>query len=354
MVLTAIIKPTEACNFSCKYCYVPEDVSRSHMSLPTLEKVLDSLLAQNLDKLNIIWHGGEPLVMGAEFYKSAIEYINKNNKGTKVEYKIQTNGSLIDEEVIDLFKTNNFSVGISLDGPEAVHNTNRIYKNGKGTYNEVARGINLLKKANVNFGILTILSKTSQGHEKEIYAELLRIGAPAKINTYLPAGHGKKLEDELNLSADLYGQLLIGLYDLWSKDNSHLRLSPFEEICQSLLMGSNKICTYNDLCLSNLYISFDYKGDIFPCGRLCSIPEYNLGASSAHRLTEVLESELPQLQRRRNEDIAKRCSPCEFHAICQGGCAHDSHESSGHLFDKTPYCLGRQNLFEHIKKSLIS
>jgi len=158
--LSLIIKVVSACNLACRYC--DADIYSNHrMSLDTVSQIITKAL-DYADHVEFIWHGGEPLLMGIQFYEKVVELQKRyKREGQTIENDLQTNGTLISQEWVDFFKANDFHVGVSLDGPPEVHNANRVFRSGQGSFEQVMRGIRLLKENGVKFRVLAVI--TSKG-----------------------------------------------------------------------------------------------------------------------------------------------------------------------------------------------
>ncbi|MBU1129457.1 MAG: radical SAM protein, partial [Nanoarchaeota archaeon] len=145
--ITVIVKPTHNCNLRCKYCYIEENAEKGNMPLSLAEEAIKKV-SEFSKTSNWIWHGGEPLLMGVDFFKE-IQKIQKfyEKKGNEFYNGIQTNGTLINNEILDFIeKANDFDVGLSIDGPEKIHNRTRIYSNGKGSFKKVLKATKSIKE----------------------------------------------------------------------------------------------------------------------------------------------------------------------------------------------------------------
>ena len=161
--LSLIMKVVSTCNLACRYCDA-DIYSNRRMSLDTLSQVITKAL-NYADYVEFIWHGGEPLLMGIQFHEKAVELQKRyKREGQTIVNTLQTNGTLISQEWVDFFKANDFHVGVSLDGAPEVQNANRIFRNGQGSFEQVMRGVRLLRENGVEFGVLEI-GRASVGKE---------------------------------------------------------------------------------------------------------------------------------------------------------------------------------------------
>lgn len=174
-----IFQPTPFCNLDCKYCYLPERNSKDKMDLNVIKITLEKLVDEKLlgDSLNLLWHAGEPTVMPIDYYEKVELLIEEIiPKEVKVIHQIQTNATLLNDEWCEFFKKSNMLVGVSLDGPKHINDKNRVLRNGKGTFDQVMNGIMLLKKHNIDFSIISVLTDYSLDFPDEIYNFFIDLG----------------------------------------------------------------------------------------------------------------------------------------------------------------------------------
>jgi uncharacterized protein len=158
---TVVLQPTPFCNIACKYCYLPQRGDTSRMSLDTVRAVFREVFASGWSQpwLTVIWHAGEPLVMPVDYYEAAFASIEAlRPDGIEVRHAIQTNGMLIDTAWCELFKKWNVGIGVSIDGPRAIHDANRVTRTGRGTFDKTVAGIRLLRREQVPFHVISVLS----------------------------------------------------------------------------------------------------------------------------------------------------------------------------------------------------
>ena len=184
--ISVVIKPTLFCNESCSHCYhTPDERVRGEMSLETLDRLM-GMVASEYQAVWFIWHGGEPLLLGTDFYRRAMALQKKYAAGKRIENTIQTNGTLVTEEWCGLFTENNFLVGISLDGPQDIHDAFRLTKGGRPTFEKVMSAISMFRKTGVEFNTLSVVSSLCGKRGGEIY-RFLRDKARSRYMQFLPA-----------------------------------------------------------------------------------------------------------------------------------------------------------------------
>jgi len=169
---TIVLQPTPFCNIRCKYCYLPTRDDVSTMSLETIEttfrRVFESPYAGQ--QITVIWHAGEPLVLPVSYYETAFQAIERLRPASvMIRHSFQTNGTLVTKEWCDLMRRWNVGVGVSIDGPRDMHDSNRVTRSGKGTFDRALRGVRLLQAEGIPFHVISVLSKSALGKPRELY-----------------------------------------------------------------------------------------------------------------------------------------------------------------------------------------
>jgi uncharacterized protein len=172
-IQTIVLQPTPFCNIRCKYCYLPQRDDTSVMSLDTIkatfEKVFRSSFAS--DGITVIWHAGEPMVMPVSYYEAAFQAIEElRPSSVAIRHSFQTNGTLLTEEWCDLIRRWQIGVGVSIDGPRHLHDANRVTRSGRGTFDRAIQGVRLLKKQNIPFHVISVLSCEAIKCPEELHA----------------------------------------------------------------------------------------------------------------------------------------------------------------------------------------
>ncbi|HEY4009335.1 MAG TPA: cyclophane-forming radical SAM/SPASM peptide maturase GrrM/OscB [Acidobacteriaceae bacterium] len=176
---TIVLQPTPFCNIQCKYCYLPTRNDKSVMSLETVVATLEKVFASPYagPQITVIWHAGEPLVLPVSYYQAAFEAIERMRPASiQIRHSIQTNGTLVTNEWADLIRRWNVGVGVSIDGPQQMHDANRVTRAGKGTFDRAIRGARLLKKEGIPFHVISVLSKEALDRPEELHAFYLEEG----------------------------------------------------------------------------------------------------------------------------------------------------------------------------------
>lgn len=381
-----LAKPTGAiCNLDCKYCFF---LSKESLYPDSNFRMSDNLLdlyikqfieAQHSNEITIAWQGGEPTIMGLDFYKRAIEYVHKHQKsGQQISHTIQTNGTRLDDEWCQFFAENKFLVGLSVDGPKPMHDAYRVYKSGKGSFDSVMHGYDLLCKHQVDVNILCTIHAANAEHPLEIY-HFFRDDMYANYIQFIPIierinvqeiplaniGWGKKpgaesrplytqqgnLTTERSITADQYGRFLIAIFDEWvQKDVGSVYVQMFDVALASWI-GMHSLCVFSPTCGNAL--ALEHNGDLYSCDHYVE-PNYLLGNIQEQHMADLINS--PK-QRKFGQDkydtLPKYCHDCEVKFACYGGCPKDR-------FIKTPdgesglnyLCAGYKIFFNHINPSM--
>lgn len=281
------------------------------------DEVLQSYIQQYieyfpLNQVNFIWQGGEPTLCGLDFFKKVVELQNKYRGEKKIVNSIQTNGILINDNFAKFFKENDFLVGISIDGPEYIHDHNRVSKSGKGTYNLVIKGLECLKKREVNFNTLTVVNNTNFNKAKEVYEHLRQLGS--LYMQFIPLTGGC-----FEINAKEYGLFLNELFDVWfdSEDYQRINIQHIEQWLMALNNIKPHLCIFSKSCGDQLVI--EQNGDIYSCDHFVD-QEHRLGNILENKLIDIVFSAKQIKFSLDKENVSERCLNCKYLNLCQGGC----------------------------------
>jgi len=356
MGLTAIVKPTHNCNLRCKYCYLEDGAENGMMNKETLQNTIEQVSeASENNAAHFIWHGGEPLLAGLDFFRNAARISRKLRKeGYHISNSIQSNGTLVTKELLDFIEQEkDFYLGFSLDGPEEINDKTRVYSNGDGAFKDIFRGIRMARdrKAFIGGSAITVVNSHNLAHLNTIYDFFNKERINLKLNHIIDA------EDPiLGISPIEYATAMNKLFDRWIEDYDAIEIDPFSQIMGNLMTGKPSGCNYLKSCQEN-FVSIGPRGDIYPCGRFDGAKNYWMGnINNPGGLRKALESNVrKKIKERKLEDMAG-CKECSYVPICNGGCPHNAY-IGGDIMGKDPYCAGYKIMFKHIdekgKKELI-
>jgi uncharacterized protein len=325
-ITSLLIKPASAvCNLDCQYCFYLDREADPYKSLParrmsveTLERLVDTFLFYSYPNSVFAFQGGEPMLAGLPFFRKLVEFQKQYGRdGQNVSNALQTNAVLIDDDWCELFREYNFLLGVSIDGPEEVHDAYRFNKAGHGTWRQVMRAIETLKRNKVEFNVLCVLSQANVEKPRELYRFFGGLGID--YIQYIPLS---EFDAEGNLlpftiTPEQYGRFLTETFDLWWPDRRKVRIRFFDNLAEALAGQKPGSCTLHETCDS--YCVVEYNGDVYPCDFFVE-KDWKLGNATLDSWPEIARKQ------RRYSFAAKKtiahpeCQACEYQAICKAGC----------------------------------
>lgn len=341
--INILIKTTNQCNMRCKYCFHEKyGYSDSYLDLNVFEKTIN-MLASDYDHINIIWHGGEPLLSSLEFFENAYSICNANQGS--FSFSIQTNATLLEEKSILFFKNNNTKIGISFDG--------LCNENTRGNTELILNNISLLKKFDCNVGAILVATQRNVNNLIQEYEYFKKLEIGLKINPLFSDGAAIQ-EKDLFLNVDDYINQIILLYKYWVKDTDcRINVSNFKILTNLIVKNRSNICTFNS-CLGK-WLCLDVDGSVYPCDRLCT-SDFLLGnINNISNTVELFDNEnfknlIKKSIIRRNACIDN----CEYYKMCYGGCNANA-LLYGDLTNVTNsnFCKIQKGLIKGIKQELL-
>lgn len=361
--MTIILKPTYACNFRCKYCYLSNNtksiMSNSYFDVDFVKDIIRQIKIilenQPKKKLTLIWHGGEPLLWGIDNYRAVFSFMENELTGIDYKNSLQTNLSLINEEYIDLFLKYNVHVGFSIDGTREINDSQRVDIVGNGTFDVIMKNVALCKQKGLNVGCIIVGSKNHIGHIPELYYFLCENNLDFKFNPMFSTGEACNSTDDISTTTDEYAEMAIELFDLWYNDQEcNIKESNFEEIASNILYAKPTFCIFGRNCQDNFF-AISPTGDVMPCGRFCdiSLKEYTYGNLHEEPLFSIISRiKLSDIYKRTEYIEQSSCIRCKYFDICHGGCLHDGFLKSKDFKTKTFLCSAYKKIFNHIDMRL--
>jgi len=341
---SVMVKPIgPVCNLNCTYCYYLEkknlylDVRNFKMNDEVLEEYIKQYIdSQQVPVVSFVWQGGEPTLMGVDFYRKALKLQEKYAKGKRIENIFQTNGTLLTEEYCKLFKEHEFLIGVSVDGPEHLHDLHRKTNKGKGSFADVMKGIELLKKHKVEFNTLSVVNKEIAYYPLEVYHFLKKIGSgfiqfipiveriandakPDSISLVAPI-YGKDAQvTEWSVEPVRYGQFLSAIFDEWVRNDVGKYYVQIFDVTLANWAGERPgLCVFSETCGDAMVM--EHNGDLFTCDHFV-YPEYFLGNIMKTPLKEMAASEKQkQFGRDKRDKLPRYCFECEYRFACNGEC----------------------------------
>jgi len=311
------------CNLRCQYCfYRGDDQATPHlMGLDVLHKAIQDITSYNIQQGNrlveFIWHGGEPLLAGIQFFETVVRIQNDLQLSKAVSFvnSIQTNGTLINQEWASFFARNRFQVGVSLDGLPHLHNRYRIDVRGEGSWDLSLRGYRILKEFGINPGIIVVVHAETIPFAKEIVRYLyneVKVGSIAFSPFIDP-------DSTLGLLPLDYQKFLKEVLDVWMEiDSQDLQIREIDDFLNLSQGIQPSGCVFNGSCAS--YLSVQPNGDVYPCSRLQFKPDLLFGNLLNQGLSKILKSEGYLRFKRFVSSLPDSCRRCELSKSCNNGC----------------------------------
>lgn len=360
-----MLKPAGSrCNLSCSYCYYLDKADIYGGREPVMtEQMLETLVreyirANDVPEVTFNWHGGEPLILGMDFYRKALSFEKKYGEGKKINNTIQTNGILLDDAWAHFFRENDFLVGISIDGPREIHDRYRKDRGGAPTFDKVMRGIGLLRDTGVEFNTMSTVNRASEGKGLEVYRFLKSLGT--RFFQFMPVvEHVKdgRIVDPReegaeiapwSVGAEAFGQFLCDIFDEWFRgDVGRYFVGQFDAALASWCGVPPGICVFSDTCGGNAVL--EHNGDLYPCDHFV-YPAYRLGNIAEKSIREMMGSEAQiRFGIGKRTSLPSDCRKCRWLFACHGECPK-------HRFDRTEkgetglnsLCGGYRLFFSHI------
>lgn len=356
-----LVKPAGPdCNMACRYCFYLEKAnlfseSKVHrMSLDVLEEMVRQVCQNGERYISFGWQGGEPTLMGLPFYQQAVDFQQRYGRGQNVGNGLQTNGILIDNDWAKFLKEYNFLVGLSLDGPEHVHNHYRFMRDGRGSWKKVIDHAKLLLDAGVAVNSLTVLNDYSVQFPEEIYEFHKALGLT--YQQYIPCVETDPLDPKraapYSVSDIKFGEFLCSLFDLWLndfKDNvPTTSIRHFDAVFHSYVGLTPPDCTMLSECGS--YVVVEHDGSVYSCDFFVE-PDWKLGNIMEGNLVDFLNSERQLEFGRMKSTLPDPCKTCQWLKYCHGGCTKDRIRDprDNHL---NHFCQSYRMFFEHADQRL--
>ncbi|WP_207421072.1 anaerobic sulfatase-maturation protein [Desertivirga brevis] len=338
-----IAKPAgPTCNLDCAYCYYLEKEklfpsASTFMSDLTLENFTRQYIQEQPgNEITFVWQGGEPCLAGIDFYKKALDLQKKYAHGKIVNNSFQTNGILLNDEWCSFFSKNNFLIGISIDGPEDLHDQFRVDKGQKGTFQKVLNAIELLKKHKVEFNTLTVVNNVNVEHPLRMYNFLKDIGstyiqfiplveriveneAPEQLKLVLPECKSESRIASWSVPSLKFGRFLVDIFNEWLKrDVGTYFIQVFDATLANEAGQPAGVCLYGKDC--NNALAIEHNGDVFSCDHYV-YPDYKIGNVNTENVSSLLQNpDQLDFHKKKSEDLPAQCKNCRVYHYCHGEC----------------------------------
>jgi uncharacterized protein len=330
---SVLIKPAGPdCNLDCSYCFYLDRSDQfsgakvHRMSERVLEETVKQVLQQGGRHVSFGWQGGEPTLAGLPFFEKAVEFQTTYGNGKSVGNGLQTNGILLDKGWARFLRQYSFLVGLSLDGPEHVHDRYRHFKGGQASWKEVVDRAKMLLDAGVEVNALTVVNDYSVQFPEEIYNVHKELGL--NYMQFIPCLETDPSDSskaaQFSVSAESYGKFLVRLFDLWQADFdgpvATTSIRAFDSLFHKYVGLSAPDCTLLQTC--GVYVVVEHNGDIYSCDFFVQ-PEWKLGNLMDGSIVEMLNSPLQTKFGVWKSDLPEKCLQCQWLSPCRGGCTKD-------------------------------
>ena len=373
--LYVMLKPVgAACNLACNYCYYLEKSNlykhqpKRQMSEELLERfVKDYIEAQTMNEVVFTWHGGEPTLRPLSFYQKAVELQKKYAGGRIIHNSLQTNGTLLTDEWCRFLKENNWLVGISIDGPEELHDRYRRDSQGKPSWKRVMEGIRLLQHYGVEWNAMAVVNRYNADHPQAFYRFFKSIGCQyiqftpiVERNVQHADGrHLASINDatdapvtDFSVTPEQWGSFLCGLFDEWVKqDIGRVFVQIFDSMLANWVGVAPGTCIYAKECGHAGVMEFN--GDVYSCDHFV-FPQYKLGNINEHTLIEMLYGEKQRrFSQLKYNKLPRQCKECRWAFACHGECPKNRFVNDRYGNPGLNYlCAGYRRFFEHIAPTM--
>ena len=372
-----MVKPFgPVCNLNCDYCYYLEkaniyerkknEPTQFRMKDEVLEKFIrDYIQSQPGEELLFSWQGGEPTLLGIDFFKKVVALQEKHSDGRKISNALQTNGTLIDDNWSELFAANDFLIGLSVDGPREVHDHYRTFSSGKGSFNRVMEGVRLFHKHGVKFNTLTVVNDRNARVPLRVYHFLKDIGS--SFMQFIPIVEREAVDPDVKLKLvahdykedtwvteesvepEDWGRFLVKIFEEWVRiDVGSVFVNYFDNTLAPYAGESPSLCTMRQTCGDALVM--EHNGDLYSCDHFV-YPRFFLGNMMNESLEEMAKSDRQlKFSTMKRDTLPRECRECPYLQMCGGDCPkhrfveNDDGEFITYLHDGFLY------YFEHVDR----
>ncbi|MCL4120549.1 UNVERIFIED_CONTAM: hypothetical protein GTU68_041414 [Idotea baltica] len=366
-------KPTgSTCNIACDYCFYLEKEAlypndKRSMDDATLEAYIQQhILAQPSDYVEFSWQGGEPTLLGISFFKRVVHLQEKYQSNKTITNTLQTNAMLLNDQWCKFFKKYDFLLGVSIDGPKELHDYYRKNRKAKGSFSQVMKGIQYLKKHRVEYNLLVTINNNNVQHPEDMYQFLRNLGShhiqlipiierKSSENSHLkllvsPENSHYSIQ-EWSVNANNYGQLLCVFFYQWIKhaDIGRLYIQQFENSLAAWMTDGKDpsiICVFSETCGHSL--ALEKNGDLYQCDHFVH-PDYLLGnihKTSIKNMNNSLQAR--QFGKEKHTKLSEQCINCSYRFACHGGCPKHRFVIGNSTYNENYFCSAYQRYFNYI------
>jgi uncharacterized protein len=354
------VKPVGAtCNLDCHYCYylqkelLYQGTESFHMPGDLLEEyIVQQIEISPEPVINFFWHGGEPTLLGLDYFRQIVELQRKHQRqDRRITNSIQTNGVLLNEEWCRFFAAESFAVGLSLDGPQALHDRYRVTKSQKPTHKQVMQGYRLLRQHKIPVDILCVVHAQNVQYPLQVYRFFKEI--KAQYLSFIPLVElqpsAESRVSPRTMLAEAFGIFLCTIFDEWVRqDIGRILVQIFEEAARPAYGQDHSLCIFRTTCGDVPVL--EHNGDLYSCDHFVT-PEHRLGNIRETPLLALLESPVQRaFGQAKLDKLPRYCRECEVRTMCNGGCPKDRiiHTLEGEA-GLNYLCVGYKRFFTHAR-----
>nr|WP_321349982.1 TIGR04083 family peptide-modifying radical SAM enzyme [uncultured Methanoregula sp.] len=341
-----MIIPTLGCPGRCKYCWSSEEGSPI-MTIDTVRDIVEWLRDFRKDRVTFTFHGGEPLLAGADFYRQALPLLAGELADLTPEFAMQTNLWRMTPEIAEVLAEYQVPIGSSIDGPEEITDSQR----GDGYYEQTMKGYEIAKAAGLSVRFICTFTNKSVKHKEEIFAFFKEKGFVLKLHPALPSLRSENPK-EWALEPAEYGELLVFLLDKALDNIGNVEVMNINDLCRCVFTRRGSVCTFVDCMGSTFAVGPD--GCIYPCYRFVGMPEWVMGhVRDRPTMEQLMGSEPGRRMTAFAEYVNTACRDCSHIRYCRGGCPYNAIAPSGGSLDGVdPHCTAYKRIFDELNERL--
>jgi uncharacterized protein len=354
------VKPVGAeCNLNCRYCYYLEktELYKLRGLIRMADEILEKYIILQIEAstepvISFSWHGGEPTLAGLDFFRKVVNLQRKHRpSGWNIINGIQTNATLLNDNWCKFLADEDFFVGVSIDGPEKMHNKFRISRDNRGSFKKTLNGYDLLKKHNIQTELLTVVNIESVYYPLEVYRFLKQLGA--LYMTFLPLVERDPRyssgTSSISVTPEAWGAFLSIVFDEWvGRDIGSIKIQIIEEAARTAFNQEHTLCIFKKICGGVPVV--EHNGDFYSCDHYVD-KEHFIGNINEISLSELLDSDKQRkFGRNKLDTLPEYCLVCEVRDMCNGECPKNRFTSTPAGEPGLNYlCAGYKQFFNHIK-----
>ncbi len=342
MPFHVMLIPTLGCPSKCSYCWSSE-VGSPVMSIETIKEVVKWLKGFRDEPVTFTFHGGEPLLAGADFYREALPLLAHGLSHLKPAFALQTNLWRMTPEIAEILVEYDIPIGSSLDGPEEITDLQR----GKGYFEKTLHGYEIAIEAGLKVSFICTFTSHSIKFKEDIFNFFLENGLNLKLHPALPSLRSAD-PGKWALSPEEYGELLVYLLDKYLENWGNIEVMNIDHLCKNVFTNRGTVCTFVD-CMGDTF-AVGPDGSIYPCYRFVGMPEYVMGNVHDHPgMEDLAKSKAWKLMFEFKDHVDKNCGDCKYIKFCRGGCPYNAiAPTGGEVKGVDPHCAAYKRIFKEI------